>query len=486
LLLTTTNLPAQEDRAAFTAQYGDRPKNAARVSQIDRANLSRYKDTADVLVLPGLIARRNEQRVEILAEATGLARGTVVEFLLIDSTSGKGYESLLWSFARPSDVHKALIFIGMKPGEPFNAAGLRFWPKGERVLLSVAAKSPSSNDSPPRRLETLVMDKRQKTTLPKVGFVFTGSFMVNKPGENSRRAYAADVVTPKSIASLYNDPTTVLDVPRRARQSDVYGSLVVGPGYDFAKNELLTINLAPEHKNGRQRVKDLVLEVRQVARKAVMETDSAPPVEFLLKDKTEKMLTERPALPAVLGKLDSLIKSGHDPYVSIRFGDALPLGHVQKVCRVAALIDTDSGIRVEPPEPGQLYYRAFLPDNEYLDRENRIIQPWELRLVDREGKISGTLTLYESVFRSDRSAPEMKTTTFEIDAPRSIRRRLDADAARRKEAGRRAGPPVLLVFGDKNLTYGKLLEFLEPALTTHNAIHVFFDPQAHRATKDIP
>jgi len=330
------------------------------------------------------------------------------------------------------------------------------------------------------------MDKYRKKTLPEVGFVFTGSRIVSRPGEKLRRAYAADVLTPKSVASLYNDPTTVLDVPRRARQSDVYGSLVVGPEYDFTKNELLTIILEPEHKNGRQRVKDLVLEVRRGAGKALTATDATgptAPIEFLLKERPGKTLTERPELAVVFEELDSLIRAGHDPYILLRFDGALRLEQVQKVCRVLALIDTDSGIRVEPPEPGQLYYEALLPDDEWLDRENRIIQPWELRLVRSKGKISGTLTLHESVFRSDRPAPEMKVTTFRADTPHSIRERLDADAVRRKEAGRRAGPPVLLVFAEKNLTYAELLQFLDPVLATHNIIHVFLDPSGDRAPK---
>ncbi|MEE8450383.1 MAG: YdjY domain-containing protein, partial [Thermoguttaceae bacterium] len=414
LLSVTASVFGQENQDEPPAQYGDRPKNAAHVEEIHRANLSQYKDVADILVLPGLIARKKEQRVEILAEATGLAPDSIVEFLLIGSNSGKGYESLLWSFAKPSDVHKALVFIGMKPGKPLDPARLRFWPKGERVLLNVAARDEKDDASPPVRLECLVMDRNLGESLPEDGFVFTGSFLMNGREPDSGRVYAADVVEPKSVASLYNDPIAVLDVPRRARKSDIYGSLVIGPEYGFAKNELLTIRLEPEYKDGRQRVMDLVLEVRRPA-------ETAMSVEFLLKDGTGKAIVERPELPLVLGKMDALITEGHDPYVSVRFDAALRLAEVRKVCRIIGLIDTDSGIRVEPPETGQLYYEALVPDPQWLDRENRIDQPWELHLVCDESNVTGTLILYESTWSGDHPDSQLKVTTLSVETPKALR-----------------------------------------------------------------
>ena len=65
--------------------------------------------------------------------------------------------------------------------------------------------------------ECLVTDKKTGEPLPADGFVFTGSCMVTKPGERSQRVYAADFLQPQSIASIFNDPIAVLDVPRHAR-----------------------------------------------------------------------------------------------------------------------------------------------------------------------------------------------------------------------------------------------------------------------------
>ena len=197
--------------------------------------------------------------------------------------------------------------------------------------------------------------------------------------------------------------------------------------------------------------------------------------EFLLIDTTGKSISENRDLAAVLGEFDTLIKNGHDPYVAVRFDRAMPLTDVRKLCRIIGAIDSESGIRVEPPAAGQLYYRALLPSAEWKDRVNRTLQPWELRLVQAGDKLSGTLTLVESSLSDDGSEPKVKVTEFDVDSARAIRKRLDADAARRREAGRDPRPPILLVFADGDLTYGRLLDFLSRALATHNTIHVFLE-----------
>jgi len=100
-----------------------------------------------------------------MAEATGLTEGTTLDFLLIGPSSGRGYEELAWSHARPSDVHKALEFIGMRPGQPFSPAKLRFWSKGERVRLTVGPIE--ADELIP--FENLVTDKTIGEPLPADG-----------------------------------------------------------------------------------------------------------------------------------------------------------------------------------------------------------------------------------------------------------------------------------------------------------------------------
>ena len=148
--------------------YGGSPKRAAEAALFDQSNRTKHGNDEKMLVLPGLLANKDKQSVHILAEATGLEADTVIEFLLIDQTCGRGYESLLWSFAKPSDVHRALEFIGMRPGTPFHPEALQFWPKGERVVATVVP-SEERTDAMPMRLEKLIFDKETGTTLEETG-----------------------------------------------------------------------------------------------------------------------------------------------------------------------------------------------------------------------------------------------------------------------------------------------------------------------------
>ncbi len=447
------------------AGYNEVPIHAAKAKAAFRENLAKFKDSDHVLVLPGLVADRTTKRIEVSVEATGIKPQTIVEFVLIDAASSKGYEALLWSHARPSDIHRALEFIGMSPGERFHPGKLRFWPKAERVLVNVGV----GDERIP--LETLVLDKTTGRGLPATGFVFTGSMQVNKPGMPDKKSYAADVIDPMSVVSIFNDPTCVLDIPRRALQNAVYGKQLVAPAYQFEKHQLLTVSLEPEHKDGKKRVIELSLRV-----KAGDDVAAKLPAAFELVAASGQPVTEREELADVLSALGRLKRDGRDPFVSVRFDSALKLGVVRHVSRLIQAIDTERGIRVGPPAPGQLYYEAFLPRRQLLDRKTRIVDPWEVHLRhDESGQLQAKLTQHQSRFVDGKEKETVRSKDV-LNAV-GLRNHLDEEAAQRKKDGRRPGPRVLLVFARRALKYGELVEFLTPALNTHNVVHVFPDAE---------
>jgi hypothetical protein len=183
-----------------------------------------------MLVLPGLLADRRARRVEVLAECTGLSANETVEFLLIDQGGSHGYEAMLWSLARPSDVDRALEFIGLRRGASVNPAVPRVWSDGDRVQLTVL---PADGKSFP--IEQLILDIQTEKTLPEEGFVFAGSLTVPSADGKEPAAYAADVYDPRSLASIYNEAISVLDVPRRVDKGEAYGRQVVNPDRVFAE-----------------------------------------------------------------------------------------------------------------------------------------------------------------------------------------------------------------------------------------------------------
>ena len=437
------------------------------------------KKSGKFAVLPGLVASRRANRIEIMAECTGLNSGEAAEFLLIDQTSSHGYEAMLWSYARPSDVHKALVFLGLKPGQSFSPDNLRFWAEGELVIVSVVTSKGEFKDKP-FRIEQLILDTQTEKTLPEDGFVFTGSMTLPPPPGATEPIYVADTYDPKSVASIYNEPSAVLDLPRRASQGEVYGRQVANPDRKLTRGELITIMLVPEVMDETRRVRNFVLDVmpgataNNSASESTNRVESLSRLAFILNEEDGSSTNERTSLAATVARLAALVDDGRTPYVVTRFDRALTLSDIRNVALVLALSEEKLGIRIKAPEAGHIYYKAFLPEVTWRKPDARPSQPWELHIGRNDGTLSGQMILNELYWTSQSLNPVVSNITFAVTSPGAIRERIDAEDARRTTSGKAAVPAVLFVFADKKLTYGELLDFMAPALKTHNTVYVFF------------
>jgi hypothetical protein len=103
----------------------------------------------------------------------------------------KAHETVVTFEVNPSDVHKALEGLGLKPGKPGRGEDPVSGPEVE-VLLEV----PGANKGPAReiRIESVMVDKKTGKPLPPIKWHFTGS--VQKEGK-----YGADVSG--TLISLY-------------------------------------------------------------------------------------------------------------------------------------------------------------------------------------------------------------------------------------------------------------------------------------------
>ncbi len=410
--------------------YGPKPSQAEAVRKLHEQHRAKHGKNADKLVLPGLIADRKTQTVEVFAETTGLDAESIIEFLLVDQTSGHGYEALVWSYAKPSDVHRALEFIGLKPGSPIAPATGRFWSDGDPVAVTVQVE-----EDKPFPMEELILDSKTGKPLPAEGFVFAGS--VRLPDGQ----YAADVYQPRSIASIYNEPGVVLDVPRQVSQGEVYGQQVVNPERVLTGGKLLTVILRPGTALGIRRGRQVQL--------AVTRNDGPTGLEFSLTETNSTVIKQSPELTPVLEQLVAIKPA---PYVTVKFDEALPVGEVSKTCVLLSMLEGMLGaVRVNPPPAGQLYYRAFVPTKDWREPVGRLVQPWELHL----GK-TPELVRYDT-------EPELKRHTFPVADPAAMVARIGTT------------PPVLLVYANAGLTYGAVLKFVRPVLQTHRTVYVFVE-----------
>jgi len=443
--------------------FGPQPTGAAKAKARYEANLKAHKGNADMLVLPGLVADRKERTVEVLAESTGLAAEETAEFLLIGQESSHGYEALLWSFAKPSDVHRALEFIGLKPGTPVNPAMLRFWADGDRVNLDIREDG-GTNTIP---IEQLILDTETGETLPEEGFIFTGSIMVRPRQGQDKPQYAADEFDPRSVASIYNEPAAVLDVPRQVSQGEVYGKQVVNPEAVFEHGDLLTVVMTPGATDGQPRARQFRLSIDY--------STSATGVVCRLKENGSETAGAPCKFSAALEELAAVQKEGVAPYIDPSFGDNLPVDQAARACTMLAMVEAMGIARINPPAEGQLYYRAFVPNKQWLKPEGRPTQPWELHLARKKGKTAAELVWHEAIWSDDSIEPTFKRKAFAVPNPAAVKSRADAEAEARSKAGKSPLPAVLLVFAGADMTYGQVMAFVRPVLDTHGTVYVFVE-----------
>lgn len=435
-----------------------RERNRKLVADEFTVNTTVYGKNPDVLVLPGLVADRGKRKIVLRAEATGLQGDSIVEFFIIGENSGHDYEALLVSMATPGDVRQALTFIGMQPGRSADPSSFAMWPKGERVVATV-----SSVNMEPVRIEKLVMDNSTGRTLPASGLVFTGSEFITPP-HGGAEALAADTRDPASIASIYNEPESILDVPRIAPQSEIYETQVVNPNEELPAGNLFDVTIKPEYPGERKRVADLIVTAGVGGQAAKLHE-----MRFSMVETEDVTAPELMDINALLQKLVELVESGRDPFVTLKISETVTLNLVEDLCSLLITVENENGIRIEPPLQGDPYYRAFVPPRAFLDRKARLAQPWELTLKRGTNAVYGTLTKIEELWSEDRSPPELRLSKHPVESPAALRTALD-----------RLGPglPVILVFAGSNMTYGELTNFIRPALSTHGTVHVFVDEES--------
>ena len=274
-----------------------------------------------------------------------------------------------------SDIVRAVECLGLARGGCVGSRPFRFWPCGERVEVTVRRLDVS--DAPTRPLQVLIDDK--ETAAPLVGeggLVFTGA---RWEGATCR----ADTNMPSSVIALYNAPDTVFDVPFQVGQSEVYGRLSLAEALPYgAPLEIVLRPLLPA--DGRPRVLPLTVSAAWDGGRVTLTCAHADG-----RAATEGEMAE------VLSWLRAQAGSGREPYVTVRFDDAMPLRRAADVARVFDMLD-GKGIKLDGKADDGLYPKAFLPLEKWRERKDRHPQPFELHVTRAaDGALSKKLVFIE-------------------------------------------------------------------------------------------
>ena len=318
----------------------------------------------------GVVADRAARTVTFLMEATGISVTEPAEFFAIGPLSDRAYESFGVTVASPAAIAAAIESIGVPQGvacDPFLA---RFWPQGERLVLT-ATPYDSETNAPPFRLAELLSDKRAQeegAILPEP-LVYTGG---SRDADNLPLA-ATNI--PCAVFALYSHGPSLLQLNGRFDQSAAYGRFVAGKA--FHAGALLEMKLTWD---GTSRVKVRV------------PTFSATNVT------------------SVLQALQADAAPGNDLYVRPAFDDSVTLARAIEIARAFELLD-GNGLKMNGTAENQFFYRAFLPDPAWRNRQGRPFQPFEIRLA-ADG--TRTFTFVEEDWSGEGLDPVLKPKTIQL------------------------------------------------------------------------
>ncbi len=407
-------------------------------------NLQKYGDNPDVMVRRGVIANRKTREVLVQAIATGVQHDPIEFFLVTEF--GRDYEAIAVTLAKPSIIHQALEFIGVKPGNTVNAPELVFWPKGERVIMHFQWQD-NGEDGPGEahsvRAEKTILDRRTDKSLPEVGLMFTGSVTVQEENEDGVKTdrYAADLGG--EVASDFNERWTVLDVPYRAEQGVNYGRLMPNPEHLFEVGQRLWVKLTPMAPPGETRIRDYRL--RLSAPDGVEARTAADLLYTVTGNEKDEPLVAG-SFEDFLAFLQQQIADERDPYITLALDRDLTIPPLVEFAQMIEAMGESQILRLDP-DPTQLYHQAFLPDPRWYDREERVIQPLEVFI----GGETQRAVLTEE--RYGEAGPTYTEKITEFNGPEGLKELVSKDEE---------WPATLFLRVPVGTTYGTLLDYYLP------------------------
>ncbi|MBR1589277.1 MAG: hypothetical protein IJ658_13245 [Kiritimatiellae bacterium] len=314
----------------------------------------------------GVVADRAARTVTFLMEATGIDAKEPIEFLAIGPLSDRAYESFGVTVASPEAISAAIESIGVPRGVPASPPIARFWPQGERLTL--AAKPYGENAGPPFALDGLLSDKQAKEAGPILDkpFVYTGGAR-----DDADMPIAATNI-PCAVFALYSHGPSLLQLNGLFDQSSTYGRFTAGKS--LAAGTLLEIKLTWD---GASHVKTRT--------PAISATNIAEVLQSLQADATPDT----------------------DLFVTPVFDDSVTVSRAGEIAKAFEMLD-GNGLKMNGAAKDQFFYKAFLPDPAWRNRQGRLFQPFEIRLAS-DG--SRTFTFVEEDWSGDGFDPVLKPKT---------------------------------------------------------------------------
>lgn len=295
------------------------------------------------------------------ATATGVEKGTPIEFLFAGKDTDRDYETVFLLDESVGELCARLEKAGLPRGRATDRRACVLWPVGCRVRLEPAL--------------SCYVETTWPEGLSPAEFIYTGGTRNEKGG-----VVASDEM-PLAFCTLYSLAQSPLVFDGIYRQGDVYGAHTAKATLEKGTRQTFTISwdekTLPRHLD----------------------------VTFTPGTAAQRLSEIRAA--ATNGVIEVL--ADFDPSLTVR--------EATVIAQALAVIDTVS-VKLNGRRDGRLFFRAFLPSVSWRDRKQRLTQPFELTLGANG---SDTLVFVEEDWTVEGNDPKLTPKAISFDAAKEHR-----------------------------------------------------------------
>ena len=257
--------------------------------------------------------------VTFTATATGVEKGTPVEFMFATPATDHDYETMFLLDDRPEAIIKALEKSGISTGSPIDFGKGRLHPTGPFLKIE-----PS--------LDKYISLSNENGKFPEILY---GGTLKNEAGSP-----LCETAAPNAFFAFFTCPQSPVLFDGQFNQGDVYGKYVAGVKIKKGEKRSFTLSW-----DGKSRIKELEFEF--TAENSIQILNS-------IKDEAKKSPLS----------------------VKVSFSPDMTLSQAVMTANALAVVDSHR-IKINGCKCGNLFYRAFLPLEAWKDRRQRLMQPIE-------------------------------------------------------------------------------------------------------------
>lgn len=430
-------------------------------AELDNLATKRKTENPNLITERGICIDLEKKEIILDAVSTDITENGICEFAIITLNSGHDYEALFKVYATPTRISKSIELLGTKRGRSVDYSSLCFWSKGEHYTVSVKYKGVE------HPITDYIFNAEIGKIMDPITFIYTSDkWRVSESGEEIS---AVESEGPGSIIPMYNETISVFDIPKNAPQGHAYEKSLVSNNVIGKEGERVEIILRPENRSELTSVRNNDIEVTLTTKGIVVNSNEPiSPMDFV------DYLTEKN-------------KQKQDTYAQILYSEDVALTDISNFATLIEGLERKGLIKVEAPK-NLIYYKAFLPQEAWLKRSNRLAQPLEIHLGKHENVITKKIVAIKEIWpeASDSIYPILEPKEYSISSETKIEELIvEAEAWRQdttlddpvflKYINSRNAP--LLVFAPTNLTFQELQAELKPLQKTHSNIFIFIGKQ---------